>query len=84
MTSMTIHVSDEELERVRALAARSGRSIDYVIRQVVVGGLSVQEDAEALVEGIERGLADVEHGRVVPASDVSKRLDALLTTLQRK
>lgn len=84
MTSVTIEVSDEELDRMRALAARSGRSIDDVMRQVVSGGLTVQEEAEGVVAGVERGLADVAAGRTVPVAEVTRRVDDLLTKLRAR
>jgi predicted transcriptional regulator len=84
MTSVTIEISDDELERMKSLAARSGRSVDDVLRQVVEGGITAQEEAEGVVAGIKRGLADVEAGRLVPASQVSDRIDEVLAKLRAK
>jgi predicted transcriptional regulator len=62
-TTMTIRVSPEVKRKLDRLASNTRRSKSYLAAEAV----SAYVDRELeIVEGIKRGLADVETGRVVP------------------
>jgi predicted transcriptional regulator len=62
-TTMTIRVSTELKRKLDRLASNTRRSKSYLAAEAV----SAYVDRELeIIEGIKRGLADVEAGRVVP------------------
>lgn len=62
-TTMTIRVSPEVKRKLDRLASNTRRSKSYLAAEAV----SAYVDRELeIIEGIKRGLADVEAGRVVP------------------
>lgn len=62
-TTMTIRVSPEVKRKLDRLASNTRRSRSYLAAEAV----SAYVDRELeIIEGIKRGLADVEAGRVVP------------------
>ncbi|MBK1866242.1 CopG family ribbon-helix-helix protein [Taklimakanibacter albus] len=62
-TTMTIRVSTEVKRKLDRLASNTRRSKSYLAAEAV----SAYVDRELeIIEGIKRGLADVQAGRVVP------------------
>ena len=62
-TTMTIRVSSEVKRKLDRLASNTRRSKSFLAAEAV----SAYVDRELeIIEGIKRGLADVEAGRIVP------------------
>lgn len=66
-TTMTIRVSAKVKEKLGRLAEGTRRSKSYLAAEAVTA--YVERELE-IIEGIERGLADVEAGRTVPHEQV--------------
>ncbi len=74
-STMTIRVSSTTKEKLERLAHDTRRSRSFLAGEAV----SAYVDRELkIVEGIKRGLADVEAGRVVPHEQAMAEIRALL------
>lgn len=74
-TTMTIRVSPEVKEKLGRLALDTRRSKSFLAGEAV--GAYVDREL-AIIEGIRRGLADVEAGRVVSHEEAMTELHAAI------
>ena len=80
-TTMTIRVSPETKEKLERIATNTKRSKSFLAAEAV----SAYVDHELqIIEGINRGLADVEAGRVVPHEQVMAEADQIIAEAKRK
>jgi predicted transcriptional regulator len=80
-TTMTIRVPAELKEKLDRLASGTRRSRSYLAAEAVT---SYVERELAIIEGIQRGLADVEAGRVTPHDEAMAELYAIIDEAERK
>jgi predicted transcriptional regulator len=74
-TTMTIRVRPEIKKKLDRLASNTRRSKSYLAAEAV----SAYVDRELeIIEGIKRGLADVEAGRVVPHDEAMAEIYAAI------
>jgi predicted transcriptional regulator len=66
-TTMTIRIDEALKEKLERLAHDTRRSKSFLAAEAV--SAYVERESE-IIEGIKRGLADVEAGRVVPHDEV--------------
>lgn len=79
--TMTIRVSAETKRKLERIAAGTRRSKSFLAGEAV----SAYVDRELeIVEGIKRGLADVEAGRVVPHDEAMAELYAAIDAIKAK
>ena len=78
---MTIRLSVERKEKLDRLADGTGRSRTYLAAQAVSAYV---ERELPIVEGIQRGLADVAAGRVTPHEEAMAKVDAMIAEARRK
>ncbi len=78
---MTIRLDRELKTRLRQLSESTRRSRSCLAAEVVAA--YVDRELE-IVEGIKRGLADVESGRVLPHDGAMARLDAVVEAAARR
>lgn len=79
--TMTIRVSAETKRKLERIAAGTRRSKSFLAGEAV----SAYVDRELeIVEGIKRGLADVEAGRVVPHDEAMAELYAAIDAVKAK
>ena len=71
--TMSIRLSAETKERLERLAAQVRRSKSFLAAEAIAA--YVERELE-IVEGIERGLADMRSDRVVPHAEAMARLRA--------
>ncbi|EMM6204625.1 ribbon-helix-helix protein, CopG family [Pseudomonas aeruginosa] len=74
--AITVHVPVQLAERVDQLAARVGRSKDWVVRQALVAWIDQEEERGHLTRA---ALADVDAGRVIDHQTVLAWTDSLST-----
>lgn len=80
-TTMTIRLSPDLKDKLDRLARITRRSKSFL----VVEAISAYVDRELeIVEGIQRGLADVRAGRTVPHEQVVAEVDALLDAIEAR
>ena len=80
-TTMTIRVSPETKEKLERIATNTKRSKSFLAAEAV----SAYVDRELqIIEGINRGLADVEAGRVVPHEQVMVEAGQIIAEAKRK
>jgi predicted transcriptional regulator len=80
-TTMTIRLSTAVKEKLGRLSRGTRRSKSYL----AAAADSAYVDRElAIIEGIQRGLADVEAGRVIPHDESMNRIDAAIEAVSRK
>lgn len=72
---MTIRVSTETKGKLERLAANTRRSKSFLAAEAVTAYV---ERELAIIEGVQRGLADVETGRVVPHDEAMAELQAVI------
>jgi predicted transcriptional regulator len=83
-TTMTIRLSPEAKEKLGRLANDTRRTKSFLAAEAVTA--YVDRELE-IIEGIKRGLADVEAGRVVPHAEVmaeARQIIAEAKSAQRK
>ncbi len=78
-TTMTIRVSPEVKEKLGRLAQDTRRSRSFLAGEAV--GAYVEREL-AIIEGVRRGLADVEAGRVVPHEAAMAEMHAAIDAAQ--
>jgi predicted transcriptional regulator len=74
-TTMTIRVPADLKEKLDRLADGTRRSRSYLAAEAVSAYV---ERELAIIEGVQRGLADVEADRVIPHDEAMDRVDALI------
>lgn len=80
-TTMTIRVPLAVQEQLARLSQSTKRSRSYLAGEAVAAYV---ERELAIVEGIERGLADMNAGRVTPHDEAMDRIDAAIEAVQSK
>ena len=79
-TTMTIRVSIEVEEKLRRLALDTRRSKSFLAAEAV----SAYVDRELeIIDGIQRGLADIEAGNVVSHADAMAEIDDVIEDARR-
>jgi predicted transcriptional regulator len=80
-TTMTIRVGTDVKEKLGRLARNTRRSKSYLAAEAV----STYVDRELeIIEGIQRGLADVEAGRIVPHDEAMAEIYDAIDAVERK
>lgn len=80
-TTMTIRLNSDLKDKLDRLARATRRSRSFL----AVEAISAYVDRELpIVEGIQRGLADVRAGRTVPHEQVVAEIDALLDAIEAR
>lgn len=74
-TTMTIRVTPALKEKLGRLAQNTRRTRSFLAAEAVE---SYVDRELQIIEGIERGLADREAGRVTPHDDAMDRIDAAI------
>ena len=80
-TTMTIRVSADLKAKLGRLAQDTRRSKSFLAAEAV--SAYVERELE-IIEGIQRGLADVEAGRMVPHDEAMARIYAIIDAAERK
>lgn len=79
--TMTIRVSAETKRKLERIADGTRRSKSFLAGEAV----SAYVDRELeIIEGIKRGLADVEAGRVVPHDEAMAKIHAAIDAIEAK
>ena len=74
---MQVHLSEERQAQLNEYAQRHGQDAATALDEVLAEALAYDRlDYEEAVEGIRRGLEDMQAGRVKPASQVFEELRA--------
>ena len=79
--TMTIRLSAEVIEKLARLAVDTRRSKSFLAGEAVAA--YVERELE-IIEGIKRGLDDVEAGRVVPHNKVMAEARQIIAKAKRK
>lgn len=74
-TTMTIRVSPETKSKLERIAADTRRSKSFLAAEAV--SAYVERELE-IIDGIKRGLADMEAGRLVPHDEAMAELYAVI------
>jgi len=80
-TTMTIRVPSELKEKLGRLAHGTRRSRSYLAAEAVAAYV---ERELAIIEGIHRGLADVDAGRVTAHGEAMDQVDALIIEMRNR
>ncbi|MEP7007118.1 MAG: ribbon-helix-helix protein, CopG family [Sphingomonas bacterium] len=80
-TTMTIRVPVELKEKLGRLAQGTRRSRSYLAAEAVAAYV---EHELAIIEGVQRGLADVAAGRVTAHDKAMDRVDALIAEARNR
>ena len=70
-TTITVRLPEATKERLGRLAERTRRSRSFLAGEAIADYV---ERELAIIEGIERGVADMEAGRVVPHDEAMARI----------
>lgn len=70
-TTVTVRLPETTKQQLGRLAARTRRSRSFLAGEAIAGYV---ERELAIIEGIERGLADMQAGRVVPHDDAMRQI----------
>ncbi|MGB6120014.1 MAG: CopG family ribbon-helix-helix protein [Mesorhizobium sp.] len=73
--TVTVRLSSETKSRLEHLAAETRRTKSFLAGEAIEAYVAREL---AIVEGIKRGLADIEAGRVTPHEEVKKRIYATI------
>ena len=79
-TTMTIRLSSETRQKLDRLAVDTRRSKSFLAAEAV--SAYVERELE-IIEGIRRGMADVEAGRVVPHDEAMAEVQAVIDAAKR-
>jgi predicted transcriptional regulator len=74
-TTMTIRVTPDLKEKLGRLASNTRRTRSYLAAEAVESYVNRELK---IIEGIQRGLADMEAGRVTPHNKAMDRIDAAI------
>jgi predicted transcriptional regulator len=76
-TTLTVRLPSRTKQRLGRLAQRTKRTRSFLAGEAIAAFVEHELD---IMDGIERGLADMKAGRVVPHADAMRRLR---TTIRR-
>jgi predicted transcriptional regulator len=79
-TTMTIRLSSETKQKLERLAVDTRRSKSFLAAEAV--SAYVERELE-IIDGIRRGMADVEAGRVVPHDEAMAEVQAVIDAAKR-
>ncbi len=79
-TTMTIRIGADVKDKLDRLARSSRRSKSFLAAEAVAG--FVERELE-IIEGLQRGLADVERGRVVSHEQAVAEIDEVINAAER-
>ena len=79
-TTLTIRLTPEAKEQLNRLAGITQRTKSFLAAEAITR--YVAREAE-IIEGIERGLADMKAGRLVPHEEAMARLEATIDAVER-
>ncbi|MBB6252793.1 CopG family ribbon-helix-helix protein [Nitrospirillum iridis] len=79
-TTLTVRLKPEVKDQLAALSAQTNRTRSYLAAEAIADYVAREI---ALVEGIQRGLADIEAGRLVPHDQAMDELDAAIEAVAR-
>lgn len=79
--TVTVRISPETKSRLEALAGHTRRTKSFLAGEAIADYV---ERELAIVEGIKRGLADIEAGRTVPHDVAIARLHAAIDRAARQ
>lgn len=80
-TTMTIRVTPDLKEKLGRLAHDTRRSRSYLAAEAVESYVNRELQ---IIEGIQRGLADMEAGRVTPHEEVMAKADQIIAEARQK
>lgn len=78
-TTMTIRVSEDTREKLDRLATGMRRSRSFLAAEALTA--YVERELQ-IIEGIQRGLADVQAGRTIPHDEAMDQLDAMIENMR--
>ena len=78
-TTMTVRLPEATKERLARLAERTRRSRSFLASEAISAYV---ERELAIIEGVERGLADMEAGRVVPHDEAMRQIRSTIENAQ--
>lgn len=78
-TTMTIRVSEETREKLDRLATGMRQSRSFLAAEALTA--YVERELQ-IIEGIQRGLADVQAGRTIPYDEAMDQLDAMIESMR--
>ena len=79
-TTMTIRVTPDLKEKLGRLAQNTRRTKSYLAAESVEAYVNREL---RIIEGIQRGLADMEAGRVTPHKEAMDRIDAAIAAASK-
>lgn len=74
-TTLTVRLNADVKKRLGRLARQTKRTKSYLAGEAIASFVEHELD---IVAGIERGLADMKAGRVVPHSKAMRKIDAVI------
>jgi predicted transcriptional regulator len=80
-TTMTIRVSPDVKDKLDRIAADTKRTRSFLAGEAVAAYV---ERELAIIEGIKRGLADMEAGRVVPHEEVMAEARQIIADARKR
>jgi len=78
--TVTVRLNPETKSRLEALAEHTRRTKSFLAGEAIADYV---ERELAIVEGIKRGLADIEAGRVTPHKEAMRRIRATIDRAQK-
>ncbi|QDC01238.1 MULTISPECIES: CopG family ribbon-helix-helix protein [Phyllobacteriaceae] len=78
--TVTVRLSPETKSRLETLAEHTRRTKSFLAGEAIADYV---ERELAIVEGIKRGLADIEAGRVTPHKEAMRRIRATIDRAQK-
>lgn len=78
-TTLSIRLSAETKTQLGLLATATRRSKSFLAAEAVAAYVAREQ---AIIAGIERGLADMEAGRTVPHDEAMAEIDALIDGIE--
>lgn len=79
-TTMTIRLSSETKAELGLLANATRRSKSFLAAEAVAAYVARER---GIIEGIERGLADMKAGRTIPHDAAMAEVDALINSIEQ-
>ncbi len=80
-TTLSVRVSVETRERLERLAKGARRTKSFLAGEAIADYVARETE---ILEGIERGLADMHAGRVIPHEEAMDRLDKTIAAAERR
>jgi len=78
--TLTIRLTPEAKEQLSRLATATHRTKSFLAAEAI--SRYIEREA-GIIEGVERGLADMRAGRVVPHDEAMARLEATIAAAER-